>query len=66
MEYYGKVLWFDERDGYGIAETDDGTEFYIDVSVIEGRENLQRNQRIEWQYNPNVKDCRCGWKVRKV
>lgn len=29
-----KLLWYDQRDGYGIVLDDAGNEYYIDSSVL--------------------------------
>lgn len=63
MKLSGYVLWFSERDGYGIIKTDAGVEYYTDMSVTPNREPLKRNQRVEFEHNPRVKDCKCAWKI---
>lgn len=60
----GKVLWYDQMDGIGIALDDSGNEYYIDSSVISGA--IKSGSKITFEENLEVKNCRCGHKVRGV
>lgn len=56
-----KVLWWDARDGYGIAVDSVGHEYYIDSSVtgaLPGGAPL-RNQLIKGNINMRIRDCLC-------
>lgn len=57
---HGKVLWFDERDGYGIIKGDDGHEYYTDISVTPYRQTLKRSTSVSFVINKNIKDCLCA------
>lgn len=60
-----RIKWWDERDGNGIACEMDGSEFYIDVSVI-GKFKLRDGDFIQLRENLDISDCRCGMDVVKV
>lgn len=61
--YSGRCLWFDERDGYGVIEANSGHEFYVDTSVLPGRQPLKRDQRVKFQINTKISHCRCACAV---
>ena len=60
-----KILWYDHRDGYGIAKTAEGVEYYIDDSVLKcEKESLKRKVEVTFEHNLSIKDCRCGKNVK--
>ena len=58
----GKVLWFSEQDGNGIIVDNQGNEHYTDISVIEGRTALKRNQQVTFKLR--LIAIRCAVDVR--
>jgi cold shock CspA family protein len=64
--YLGRVLWFDERDGYGIVVDIHGNENYVDVSVTPNRASLKRDQLVSFEINPKIADCRCGHRIQLI
>jgi cold shock CspA family protein len=65
-EYLGRVLWFDERDGYGVIKALDGTEHYVDLSVLPGRQPLREGTLVRFQLNPSIKHLNCARNVEKA
>jgi cold shock CspA family protein len=60
----GTILWFDYRDGYGIAVGDDDSEYYIDSSVIDHPEYAIRGVRVSFVLNVSIRGTNCGKDVR--
>ena len=58
--FTGSVLWFSERDGFGIILMENGSEIYTDVSVIKDRASLNKGQRVSFKFNTAIKDCACA------
>jgi cold shock CspA family protein len=40
--FWGQILWFDERDGYGIIRDWDGNQLYFDTSSVVIPETITR------------------------
>jgi cold shock CspA family protein len=63
----GKILWYSEREKHGIIVTNDGTEFYFDISVVNGRKMPDfpeyKNAVVTFEMNEKIKDCRCAKNV---
>ena len=60
----GHVVWYNQRDGFGIAKDEYGNEFYIDDSVLKcDKDSLKFNTLISFIHNPKIKDCICGMDV---
>lgn len=59
----GTILWFDQRDGYGIATDERGSEYYIDSSVIDRPELCRDGVQVNFEQNPAITHVRCGHKV---
>jgi cold shock CspA family protein len=49
------VLWFDIRDGYGIATDDNGNEYYIDSSCCPA--DLKHGEKITGTVKQHDKTC---------
>lgn len=66
MKNIGKVLWWNERDGFGVIEDTIGNEFYFDTSVVDAPRGLSiaRDQIVTFSQNRNVNDCLCADDVR--
>ena len=66
MQLVGKVLWWNDRDGFGVIEDAAGNEYYFDSSVaqIKPKKNFKRNQVVTFEVNTGVKDCLCARKVK--
>lgn len=62
----GKVLWFRERDGFGIILSGDKKEFYVDISVTPDHQNLKPEQIVFFEHNKKIKDCRCAHKIQLI
>jgi cold shock CspA family protein len=64
----GKVLWFDQREGYGIIKATLGSkfkrvvEFYVDSSVIES--SIKSGDSVTFEHNEAIRDCVCAYKVK--
>lgn len=58
----GTILWFDKRDGYGIAVDDKGSEYYIDTSAIPlwAHAHLNNGVRVVMTRNEDISHCRCA------
>lgn len=65
MQLVGKVLWWNDRDGFGVIEDADETEYYFDSSVI-GRSSSQikRNMIVVFERNSSITDRPCAHKVK--
>lgn len=66
-----KLLWYDAKYGHGVVVADDGTEYYIDDSVLKlPKDTLFRNSnsniglRLTITHNTTIRNCRCGKNVR--
>jgi len=55
-----KILWIDKRDGNGIAKTDDGSEYYFDVSVFKDFQKANRGDLVAFKHNESIKGCLCA------
>ena len=60
-----RIKWWDNRDGNGIAQELNGSEFYIDESVI-GNLILRDGDFIFLRENLSIKHCRCGMAVTRA
>lgn len=60
-----RVKWFDKRDGQGIACEMNGSEFYIDDSVIKATEIKDGDFVYLWE-NLTVTTTRCGMDLVKI
>lgn len=56
----GRCLWFDERDGHGVVEDEQGNEYYSDTSAIIDRKPLKRGEQIIFVRNEKIKNCACA------
>lgn len=65
MQLVGKILWWNDRDGFGVIEDSDGNEYYFDSSVI-GRssQSIKRNSIVVFEVNKGIRDCLCAHKVK--
>lgn len=66
MQIAGKILWWNDRDGFGVIEDAHGNEYYFDSSVVAARslQSLKRKQVVTFQRNKGVSDCLCACKVK--
>ena len=66
MKLVGKVLWWNDRDGFGVIEDAKGNEYYFDSSVISlrPRQKILHNSFVEFQVNPNIEDTLCAYKIQ--
>lgn len=69
MQLVGKVLWWNERDGFGVIEDIDGNEYYFDSSstAVRSKKNnqvIKRNLLVTFEQNVSVKDCACACRVK--
>lgn len=66
MQLVGKVLWWNDRDGFGVIEDAAGNEYYFDSSVIASRSksHIKRNQIVTFEANSRIKDCLSAAQVR--
>ena len=66
MKNIGKVLWWNERDGFGVIEDTAGNEIYFDSSVVDAPrgKSITRDQIVTFTQNKKVKDCLCADNVR--
>ena len=48
MKNFGKVLWFRERDGFGVIVDSKGGGFYFDSSVIPKSSRLNKNSYVQF------------------
>lgn len=58
MKIIGKIMWYRERDGFGIIADINGNEFYFDKSTVKLKKNEQvgKNQIVYFEHNIEVKD----------
>lgn len=67
MRINGQIVWYSTRDGNGIVEDANGTEYYIDNSCINNKEDIKEygrvKQFVDFVLNKNITDCRCGMDV---
>lgn len=65
--FKGKILWYSERDKNGIIKTEDGKEWYFDISVVKNRRMPKfpdyKQAVVTFEHNLNIKDCRCAKSV---
>jgi cold shock protein len=47
----GNVKWFDKKKGYGFIISDDGKEYFVHFSNVEGEgfKSLLRRQKVEFE-----------------
>lgn len=66
MELIGRVLWWSERDENGIVVDPSGNEFYFDRSVLQlkGKQTIERNSIVFFEYNHSIKDCLCARNIQ--
>lgn len=68
MDCFGKILWWNERDCFGVIEDTGGNEVYFDASVIDAPKNhsIKRDQIITFKLNTalGVSDSVCAECVR--
>jgi CspA family cold shock protein len=50
MSYQGKVKWFNETKGYGFIQRDDGQDFFVHYTAIQGNgfRTLSEGQRVSF------------------
>ena len=65
-EHVGKILWWDDRDGFGIVKDAYGNEYYFDSSVVQPKniKQIKRNAIITFEINSSIKDCLCANQIR--
>lgn len=63
MKNFGHVMWFRQRDGFGVVVDCHGTEFYFDKSVIPCNKKMCSGVLIEFDVNPAILDVRCISKI---
>lgn len=51
---HGTVKWFDDGEGYGFIQRDDGPDVYVDGSaiVVAGLRSLTEGQSVEFEIAP--------------
>lgn len=66
MQLVGKVLWWNDRDGFGVIEDAAGNEYYFDSSAISTRSKalMKRNQIVNFELNQRIKDALCACQIR--
>jgi cold shock CspA family protein len=66
MQFVGKVLWWNDRDGFGVIEDAAGNEYYFDTSstISPTHQSIKRNQVVTFEVNSRIKDCLCASKVK--
>jgi cold shock CspA family protein len=66
VQLVGKILWWNDRDGFGVIEDETSREFYFDTSVVssKSRDSIKRNQLVIFELNHGIRDCVCACKVR--
>lgn len=57
------VLWFDKRDGHGIATDANGNEYYIDSSCCPA--DLKSGEKVFGNVNVRIKDTLCLTNVKR-
>lgn len=64
----GTVLWYDESDGYGIVESGslNGSEIYIDRSVLPSGVVPKSGDRLEFKINTSITDCACAHSIKTI
>lgn len=45
----GKVKWFNSRKGYGFVQGDDGNEYFVHSSALQGTRFLRENDRVSFE-----------------
>lgn len=66
----GKVVWFDQRDGYGIIKATLGTavkrevKFYVDISSI--NQLIKSGDKVMFEWNEEIRDCACAKNVSLI
>lgn len=45
----GKVKWFNSRKGYGFVQGDDGEEYFVHSSALQGTRFLRENDRVSFE-----------------
>ncbi len=66
MQLVGRILWWNDRDGFGVIEDADGNEYYFDISatIIRGGQKPKRNLFVTFHKNQTITDCACAHKVK--
>lgn len=65
--FWGQVLWFDKRDGYGLIKDWDGNKLYFDTSSIVLPETLDRIESgrfVSFCVNEAIETTLCACYVR--
>lgn len=54
-EFCGKVIWFNNKAGYGFLEYKDGEDMFVHFSdiVAEGFRSLKKNQLVKYEVGTN-------------
>lgn len=61
---YGKVLWYDQRDGHGVILDGAGNEYYVDNSVAFA--GIKSKDLVSFEVNPIITNPPCAHKVTQV
>lgn len=66
MRLKGKVLWYDNRDGYGQIKTDDGARVYFDASTLTYWAGMpvRHGYEADFLINESIKRPVCAADVR--
>ena len=62
MKLVGRVLWWNDRDGFGVIEDANGNEYYFDKSAtsLKPRQTIKRNIVVEFSLNAKIQDAPCA------
>lgn len=47
--FKGKVKWFNKEKGYGFLLSDDGGEYFVHISKVKDRHELNNDDRVEFK-----------------
>lgn len=63
----GKIIWWNPRDLFGIAQDSMGKRYYLDASCF-GKSNYspKHGDLVTFERNTKVKDCLCATAVEKI
>jgi cold shock CspA family protein len=61
----GRVLWYDQRDGFGVLEDAKGNELYFDASVINKAQvaSIKHGISVVFKLNAEIKHVACACEV---